>query len=147
MNKRNKKFIGLIAISILAAGITGYFSRGYITQALSSYKENLKTVYKSYASHKSLKNFLSSETKPNSVLIFEPNPYHHECMPGYAKYFSDLGYNLDVLIIKGNEDSLSLFEPQDKLRIFTFDNLEQIDLTSDKLSNKFSNFDGDLIVW
>ena len=51
MNKRNKKFIGLIAISILAAGITGYFSRGYITQALSSYKENLKTVYKSYAAH------------------------------------------------------------------------------------------------
>ena len=145
MTKQNKQKLGIIAVSILVTCVAGYLSRGYITKAVSYCKENVNTAYKNYTSYKSLKKFLTSETKPNSVLIFEPNPYHHECIPGYAKYFSDLGYNLDVLMIKGNEDSLDLFESKDKLRIFTFDDLEQINLTSNKISKKFSDYSSVLL--
>jgi|GEM_PF-1487622 len=33
-----------------------------------------------------------------AVLIVEPNPYHGEILPGFAKYFQDLDYNVDILI-------------------------------------------------
>ena len=32
----------------------------------------------------------------NSVFIVEPNPYHGEIIPGFIKYFQDLGYNVDL---------------------------------------------------
>ena len=38
------------------------------------------------------------QPRPNSVLIFEPNQSHGECIPGYIKYFLDIGLNIDVLL-------------------------------------------------
>lgn len=29
--------------------------------------------------------------------MVEPNPYHHELMPGFYKYFQALGYNIDIM--------------------------------------------------
>lgn len=44
------------------------------------------------------------------MLIFEPNSYHFEILPGYAKIFSELGYVVTVLVRKhpnlGDEFSL-----------------------------------------
>jgi hypothetical protein len=37
--------------------------------------------------------------KANTVLIIEPHNYHHEVVPGYAKYFVDLGYALDIIML------------------------------------------------
>lgn len=34
------------------------------------------------------------------ILIIEPHPYHIEILPGFTKYFQDLGYQVDVLIRK-----------------------------------------------
>lgn len=31
------------------------------------------------------------------VLLFEPNNYHYEVIPGFVRYFIDLGYEVDVL--------------------------------------------------
>lgn len=32
-----------------------------------------------------------------AVLLAEPNGFHGECLPGYVKYFRDLGYNVVIL--------------------------------------------------
>ena len=88
-----------------------------------------------------LKDFFDCEIKEKTIIIFEPNRYHHECIPGYAKYFTDLGYNVDTLIIKKTEDSLLLFHPKEKLRIFLFDNLKQIEKNIKKIKNKFKKYD------
>jgi len=85
--------------------------------------------------------FFDSEINEKSIIIFEPNKYHHECIPGYAKYFTDLGYNVDTLIINNTEDSLSLFHPKEKLRIFLFENLKQIEKNFEKIKNKFKKYE------
>ena len=41
--------------------------------------------------------------RPNSILIFEPNRCHGECIPGYARYFLDMGFNVDVLMHRAVE--------------------------------------------
>ena len=64
--------------------------------------------------------------KDKTILLFEPNHYHYECSPGYAKYFVDLGYNVDVLMKKQGKDSFYFFESKDKIRLFIYDNLKQI---------------------
>ena len=64
--------------------------------------------------------------KDKTILLFEPNHYHYECSPGYAKYFVDLGYNVDVLMKKQGKDSFYFFENKDKIRLFIYDNLKQI---------------------
>jgi len=38
------------------------------------------------------------DIKENTVLIIEPTASHGEVIPGYVKYFHDLGYNIDILI-------------------------------------------------
>ena len=40
--------------------------------------------------------------REKSVLIVEPHPYHAETLPGHAKYFTDLGYNVDIVTTKEN---------------------------------------------
>ena len=36
----------------------------------------------------------------HSVLIFEAQPHHGECLPAYIKYFNDLGYHVDLLLLR-----------------------------------------------
>ena len=46
-------------------------------------------------------NFLNylNEKESKEILIIEKYPYHGECLPGFIKYFFDLGYkNIDILI-------------------------------------------------
>ena len=64
--------------------------------------------------------------KRNTSLIFEPNNYHHECTPGYTKYFIDLGYNVDILMHISGINSMILFDEIENIRIFTFRNRKQI---------------------
>ena len=72
--------------------------------------------------------------KNKSILLFEANNYHYECSPGYAKYFIDLGFYVDLLIHKSGRDSFCLFEQKDKIRLFIYDSLDQINLFSYNLS-------------
>lgn len=50
--------------------------------------------------NKSFENFIYHNIRENSVLLVELNQYHGECLPGMAKYFIDIGYNVDVLMNK-----------------------------------------------
>lgn len=36
----------------------------------------------------------------HSVLIFEAQPHHGECLPSYIKYFNKLGYHVDLLVLR-----------------------------------------------
>ena len=42
--------------------------------------------------------FFNFKIRPNSVLIVEPNNYHAEILPGFVKYFQDLGYKTDIFL-------------------------------------------------
>ena len=52
----------------------------------------------SYLYSKSVSNLLKCNIEKNTVLIIEPALYHHECTPGFTKYFLDLGYKVDVIL-------------------------------------------------
>ena len=68
----------------------------------------------------------NSIIEKKSILIFEPNSFHYECSPGYAKYFIDLGFNVDVLMNKIGKDAFYLFKDIEKIRIFIYDNILNI---------------------
>eukprot|EP00833_Pecoramyces_ruminatium_P006031 jgi/Orpsp1_1/1180063/evm.model.c7180000071997.1 len=103
--------------------------------------------YKKYekVATKSLKNFFNSTIKEKTILIFESNNSHNECLPGYAKYFVELGYNVDILIWKNEENSLTLFQPKNKLRVFLYENLNEIIKKSMKVRKRFKKYDYVLI--
>lgn len=54
----------------------------------------------------------------NTIAIIEPNPFHAETLPGYIKYFIDLGYNVDVFICIENAAEKPFALMPQKFRIF-----------------------------
>ncbi len=59
-------------------------------------------------------------TKQKAILIVEPNYVHGETIPGYVKYFLDLNYNVDVVLLPYlyEQKSLSIFANDDNVRFF-----------------------------
>jgi len=55
----------------------------------------LKVKKKSY--RKIGKNFIKHYVRPKTILIAEINNCHWETIPGYCKYLTDLGYNVDII--------------------------------------------------
>ena len=56
--------------------------------------------------------------RKNSVLVVEPNGCHYEVVPGFAKYFSDLGYHVDIVVRDRRE--LDFLNESDKdIRIYS----------------------------
>ena len=78
--------------------------------------------------------FNKKSKKNNTILIFEPNKFHHECLPGYSKYFIELGYNVDILLHTSGIYSFILFKEIDSIRFFTFRSIRQITSKGKKLS-------------
>ena len=105
--------------------------------------KNHKTFlnYKNYIETKSFKELFNSNIKKHSILIFEPNKYHHECSPGFSKYFIDLGYNVDLLIHRNGIDSFYLFDGTKNIRLFIFKNLKHIQRKTKKLSRIMKKYD------
>lgn len=83
---------------ILASLIPIKKYRRFIKQYIK-YEEFRSKVYieREYAK-KNDKSFSEYKVKANSVLIVEPNCYHGEILPGFVKYFQDLGFNIDLLL-------------------------------------------------
>lgn len=78
--------------------------------------KNLKYDFK----YRNLRKFTKKDiVRENSVLIVEPHFGHGECLPGYTKYFQDLGYNVDIITRYENviEDPFCKFK--NKPRIFS----------------------------
>ena len=102
--------------------------------------EGTKTSIQQISEVKNFSAFLGSKSEAGKVLIFEPNECHQECIPGFAKYFIDLGYKVDVLLMRGREDCFAIFSPMDKVQIYTFDNQEELCENSETLKNKFGGY-------
>jgi len=82
----------------------------------------------------------SNIIKNNTVLIFEPAFYHHECTPGYTKNFLDLGYNVDIILENFGCNTFCLFNSLENIRIFTFHKLSQFSAHSKKFQLIFKNY-------
>ena len=65
--------------------------------------------------------FEKADVRPNSVFICEANNGHGSVVVGYAKYFLDLGYNVDVLLtVKNLQDDGFCRLRSERLRVFGF---------------------------
>ena len=92
-----------------------------------------------------LNNYLNATIYPNSIIIYEYNNYHFECLPGYIKYFTDLGFNVDVIIKKSGIKSLEYFEPMNKIRIFTYDHPNELKENKILFKKKFNMYNYSLL--
>ena len=88
----------------------------------------------------SVSNLLNFNITNNTILIFEPAEYHHECTPGYTKYFLDLGYNVDIILNNFGSNTFCLFNLLQNIRIFTFDKLSQFTDHSKEFHLIFKNY-------
>ena len=79
--------------------------------------------------------FFNTKIRTKSILIFEKNNFHYECTPGFAKYFLDLGFNVDIIMTKIGNEAFIFFEPTKKLRFFILDDTKYY--TSDEYIEKF----------
>ena len=114
-HKHNKKIV-IIFITILLYII-------YSKQYNPEIEKRIDKVYNSFKIYQ-FEELFQSSVKHKTVLIFEANKYHFECLPGYAKYFVDLGYNIDILIYNFGIKSFCLFNEINKIRFFVFENLQ-----------------------
>ena len=89
----------------------------------------------------SFNDIFTIDIKTNTILIIELNEFHHECTPGYAKYFIDLGYNVDSLMHVTGIDSFSLFNEVENVRLLTFNSIDQIDFNAKNLSIFIKKYD------
>ena len=81
-------------------------------------------------------NFLKAKIHPKSIVIFEINHHHYECLPGYTKYFTDLGYHVDIIMRKNKRESMERFEPKNKIRMFEYNNIKEIKNNLEKYKKK-----------
>lgn len=76
---------------------------------------------------------LKNSNFTNDILLIEPNMrYHAECLPGYIKYFNDLGYNVDVVISNNNLSTLPFCRIIDlRFKIYSFYNYSSLQNIAD----------------
>ena len=103
--------------------LSPYFQKNKI---ISMKIKNLFNNIKNTVEIRSFYELFNATIKKNTILIFEPNKYHHECTPGYSKYFIDLGYNVDILMHISGINSVILFDKIENIRLFTFTNKKEI---------------------
>jgi hypothetical protein len=75
------------------------------------------------------------------IIIFETNPYHYECTPGFSKYFVKLGYNVDIIMHSEGKDSFVLFKEISKITLFIYNNINEIKKNIYKLSLIIQKYD------
>lgn len=73
-------------------------------------------------------------------MLFEPFQYHYECTPGFAKYFIELGYNMDIIMHETGLTSFYLFEPLNNITFFIYNKMEEIEKYAKDLSLIFINY-------
>ena len=94
----------------------------------------------SYLYSKSVSNLLKCNIEKNTVLIIEPALYHHECTPGFTKYFLDLGYKVDVILDGFGRNTFCFFDLVENVRLFTFYSLSQFSTHSQEFQSIFMNY-------
>ena len=115
----------------------------YIIHSKQNNTQIEKRIYKIINSFKinKIEELFQNNIKKKTVLLFEANNYHFECLPGYAKYFVDLGYNIDILVHKFGINSFCLFNEISRIRFFVFENLQPFWAHSKKFIAIIKNYD------
>lgn len=84
------------------------------------------------------KNFVNHSVKDNSILMIEINDVHGETLPGMAKYFLDLGYNIDIIL----SESEYFLDPLHRLRtenlsVYPMSAIAAKKILTDKIVDKY----------
>ncbi len=58
---------------------------------------------------KNFKNFINSKNLWKYCIDFAT--FHIECLPGFTKYFINLGYKVDIILNKRQSESMEKFRP------------------------------------
>lgn len=96
-----------------------------VSKVQKSLKAAMKRMGEDIAREKAPELFF--QPKDNHVLLVEPNPYHGEIIPGYVKYFQDLGYNVDLLLRKEQkQENLFQHYPANKIPEIHYGTPEEI---------------------
>ena len=133
-------FFFLIYFTIIL--FKGKFNKPFIKKSIlalpkSIIKSSLKSIH---LPSNNVADLLNCNIKNNTVLIFEPESFHHECTPGYTKYFLDLGYNVDIILDNFGSNSFCLFKLIENIRIFTFYKLSELSAHSKEFQLIFKNY-------
>ena len=141
----SKKFIiaiFLFLIYLIIILFKGKFNKYFAKKSLSTLQKSKSTS--SIKSFHLLSNnitcLLNSNIKNNTILIFETEFFHHECTPGYTKYFLDLGYNVDIIVENFGTNAFCLFKLLENIRIFTFKTLSELTAHSKEFQLIFKNY-------
>ena len=120
----------------------GKFNKRFVKKSILSLQKSISTSsIKSFHFHSiNVTTLLDSNIRNNTVLIFEPEFFHHECTPGYTKYFLDLGYNVDIILDNFGSNSFYFFKLLENIRIFTFYNLSELTDHSKDFQLIFKNY-------
>lgn len=108
---------------------------------LNELKDKIEKIVasKTRDNQKEEKNFPFETIPDNTVLLIETNNFHSELLPGIARYFVDLGYNVDILLSyyesKLNPFSRYLFR---KIRIKTIESGKILEILDSKKIKKYS---------
>ena len=78
-----------------------------------------------------VKNFIQHEIAENTVLLIELNECHKETLPGYYKYFRDLGFNVEFLVCGDSDGVFSRLNDDIKVWEMHFADLRYILKTFD----------------
>ena len=130
-----KKILFWVCCFLLIAGLIFCYVKR------SAIKKLVKSIISPTISAQTLDEFVDRSPPEKTVFLFELNNYHHECIPGYTKYFTDLGYNVDIVVIKDSQDCMIKFKPQNKVKIFTFDSEDDLMANSEKIRSKLEKYD------
>lgn len=76
-----------------------------------------------YVSFTSIVRFIALKPAGKTVIFVEPNAFHGEVIPGFYKYFNDLGYSVIVFCRQANQQDNPFCRCTNKPRIFAFDPL------------------------
>jgi hypothetical protein len=131
-------FLFLIIIILFKYKFNKIFAKkSILASSKSIYASSIKSIhFHSY----NITSLLNCNIKRNTVLIFEPEFYHHEITPGYTKYFLDLGYNVDIILDSFGTNAFCLFKSLENIRMFTFYRLSELIAHSKELQLIFKNY-------
>ena len=136
--------IFLFLIYFIIILFKGKFNKLFVIKSILTLKKSISSSFiKSFYFHSHSNNvitLLNSNIKNNTALIFEPEFFHHECTPGYTKYFLDLGYNVDIILDTFGSNSFYLFKLLKNIRIFTFYKLSELSDHSKDFQLIFKNY-------
>ncbi len=68
---------------------------------------------------KYISDFFEHKVDENTVLLIEPNDCHHETLPGYYNYLKELGYKVEIAVLKNGDKSFSRVAPKPITWIFS----------------------------